>query len=307
MRAFLFPGQGSQYAGMGKELADTYPEARIVFQEADDALSFPLSRLCFEGPQDQLVLTENTQPALLAVSIAAFRVLESRGAQADMVAGHSLGEYSALVAAGSLDFSEALKLVRYRGKFMQGAVPVGKGAMAALIGLELVTVRKICDEVAEGQVVSPANQNSPEQIAIAGHKEAVERASKLAVERGAKRAIPLPVSAPFHCELMKPAEEQMRPLLEAAEFKDLSVPLVNNVDAGIVSEGSLAREGLIRQICSMVRWTESIQLMCREGISEFVELGAGRVLTGLIRRVASGLSLTAVEKPKQVESYVRSG
>lgn len=306
MRAFVFPGQGSQYAGMGKELAEACPEARQVFAEADSVLGFPLSRLCFEGPQEDLTLTENTQPALLTVSIATCRVLESRGLSADFVAGHSLGEYSALVAAGSLSLSEALQLVRSRGRFMQDAVPVGVGAMAAIVGLELKEVEEICVEAAQGRVVSPANQNGPDQVAIAGHADAVAAASELALARGAKRAIPLPVSAPFHCSLMLPAQERMRPLLERATFQDLRVPLVNNVEAQVIRSAEAARQGLIRQISGMVRWTESIQVMAESGVTEFVEVGAGKVLTGLIRRIQPGVALRNIEKPAQVEDYVRT-
>lgn len=305
MKAFVFPGQGSQYPGMGKELAERYPEATAVFEEADEALGFKLSDLCFAGPQDELTLTTNTQPALLATSVAIFRVLESRGLLPDRVAGHSLGEYSALVAAGSLDFATALKLVRERGRFMQDAVPVGVGAMAAIIGLPLEAVEAVCKSSADGEVVSPANQNAPDQIVIAGHSGAVSRASVLATTRGAKRAIPLPVSAPFHCALMQSAQEKMRPLLETARFSDLRFPLYNNVDAARVVLGSEARQGLVRQIASMVRWTDAVSRLREEGVQEFVEVGPGRVLGGLIRRIVPGSVVKAVEKPDQVEEYVR--
>lgn len=291
---------------MGKELSSARPEARAVFEEADDVLGFPLSRLCFEGPDEQLVLTENTQPALLAVSTAVYRVLEAEGQRPDVVAGHSLGEYSALVAAGSLEFADALRLVRERGRCMQEAVPVGVGAMAAVIGLDLSAVEKVCAEASRGQIVSPANQNAPEQVAIAGHSEAVERATELATARGAKRVIPLPVSAPFHSALMKPAEDRMRPFLEQVEFQDLRVPLVNNFDARKITRGDDAREGLVRQIASMVRWTESVQWMADYGASDYIEVGPGRVLIGLIRRIVRGARLIALEKPAQVEEYVRS-
>ena len=301
---------------MGKELSSARPEARAVFEEADDVLGFPLSRLCFEGPDEQLVLTENTQPALLAVSTAVYRVLEAEGQRPDVVAGHSLGEYSALVAAGSLEFADALRLVRERGRCMQAAVPVGVGAMAAVIGLDLSAVEKVCAEASRGQIVStalrsrpmvsPANQNAPEQVAIAGHSEAVERATELATARGAKRVIPLPVSAPFHSALMKPAEDRMRPFLEQVEFQDLRVPLVNNFDARKITRGDDAREGLVRQIASMVRWTESVQWMADYGATDYVEVGPGRVLIGLIRRIVRGARLIALEKPAQVEEYVRS-
>jgi [acyl-carrier-protein] S-malonyltransferase len=292
---------------MGKELAEAYPEAREVFATADRVLGFPLSRLCFEGPLEELTLTENTQPALLAVSVAVFRVLESRGARPNFVAGHSLGEYSALVAAGGLEFEEALRLVRSRGRFMQEAVPVGVGAMAAIIGLELDQVHRICGEAAQGQVVSPANQNAPDQVAIAGHTEAVQRASELAMARGAKRVIPLPVSAPFHCSLMQPAQDRMRPLLEAADFRDLRFTLVNNVDARPIRTAAEARDGLVRQISSMVCWTESVRRMAAAGVDTFVEVGAGKVLAGLIRRIEPSAVLRSLEKPAQVEDYVQTG
>lgn len=304
MRAFVFPGQGSQYPGMGSQLARVYPEARETFQEADDALNVSLSTLCFEGPKEVLVLTQNTQPALLTVSIAVFRVLQSKGVIPDFVAGHSLGEYSALVAAGSLEFTQALRLVRRRGELMQRAVPVGVGAMAAIVGLDLEAIIQVCREATGTGIVVPANHNSPVQIAVAGHKEAVEKASKLALERGARRAVELPVSAPFHCELMRPAEDGMRPLLSAAPFRDLGIPLVNNVDAAVVRDGEQARDGLIRQITAMVRWTESVQLMAASGVLEFVEVGAGKVLSGLVRRIARGVTTASIETPEQVEAYV---
>lgn len=304
MRAFVFPGQGSQYPGMGKELAETYPAAREVFEEADDVLGFQLSRLCFEGPQEDLTLTENTQPALLATSTATYRVLQQHGCAPDFVAGHSLGEYSALVAAGALTFSDALRLVRQRGLFMQEAVPVGVGAMAAIIGLDLAVIEEVCRQAAEGQVVAPANQNSPEQVAIAGHAEAVDRACALATEKGAKRALKLPVSAPFHCSLMSPAQDRMASLLAATDFSEPIFPLVNNVDAAVVRTGTAARDGLVRQISSMVRWTDSVLLMHEAGVDTFVEIGAGKVLSGLVRRIVRGVNVANIEQPSQVESYV---
>lgn len=304
MRAFIFPGQGSQYAGMGRELSESSPVARAVFDEADEVLGFRLSRLCFEGPQEELTLTENAQPALLAASVAVFRVLREEGVGADLVAGHSLGEYSALVAAESLILADALRLVRERGRLMQEAVPVGTGAMAAVIGLPLEEVEKICREAAEDEIVAPANQNSPEQIAISGHARAVERAGRMAAERGAKRVIPLPVSAPFHCALMLPAQQKMAPLLNEADFRALQVPLVNNVDAELVRSGIDAREGLIRQISSMVRWTGDLKRLYGEGARDFVEVGPGRVLTGLVRRTLSDVRVKSVEKPEQVDQYV---
>ena len=306
MKAFVFPGQGSQYPGMGKELSQEYPRAAEVFLEADEALGFPLSKLCFEGPKDELTLTQNTQPALLSVSVAVFRVLTDLGASPDFVAGHSLGEYSALVAAGALSFTDALLLVRKRGQFMQEAVPVGTGAMAAIIGLDIAAVNAVCRDAAQEQVVSPANENAADQVAIAGHAAAVKRACELALSRGARRAIALPVSAPFHCSLMEPAQRRMIPLLEAVEFEDLRFPMVNNVDAKVVTSGDEARDGLIRQIPSTVRWRESILRLSEEGVGSFVEVGAGRVLTGLIRRVAGAARCASIEKPEQVKSYVQA-
>ena len=306
MKAFVFPGQGSQYPGMGKELSQEYPRAAEVFLEADEALGFPLSKLCFEGPKDELTLTQNTQPALLSVSVAVFRVLTDLGVSPDFVAGHSLGEYSALVAAGALSFTDALRLVRKRGQFMQEAVPIGTGAMAAIIGLDIAAVESVCQDAAQGQVVSPANENAADQVAIAGHTAAVDRACELALSQGARRAIPLPVSAPFHCSLMEPAQERMIPLLEAVELSDLQFPMVNNVDAKVVTSGNDARDGLIRQIPSTVRWRESILRLSEEGVDSFVEVGAGRVLTGLVRRIAGGAGFASIEKPEQVRSYVQA-
>ena len=307
MRAFVFPGQGSQYPGMGKELCQTFVEARTVFEEADDTLGFALSRLCFEGPQEELVLTENTQPALLATSVAAFRVLKNRDFLPDCVAGHSLGEYSALVAAESLALSDALKVVRQRGRFMQEAVPVGVGAMAAVIGLELSVVSEICQESAEEQVVAPANDNSPGQIVIAGHREAVDRASAAAKEKGARMVRSLQVSAPFHCPLMKPAEERLSTVLTETEFQDLQVPLVNNCEARQVSKANEAREGLARQVCAMVRWTGGVRRMAELGVDTFIEVGPGKVLSGLIRRTDRSLRVSNVENGKQVEEHVQAG
>lgn len=306
MKAFVFPGQGSQYPGMGKELAEVYPEAKRVFEEADQVLGFSLSRLCFEGPQEELQLTENTQPAILTTSIAVFRVIEGRVPLPDIVAGHSLGEYSALVATGALEFSDAVRLVRLRGRYMQEAVPLGVGAMAAILGLDLETVETICAEAAQGRVVSPANQNSTDQVVVAGHADAVDRASELATRRGAKRAVRLPVSAPFHCALMKPAAERMRPLLEETRFGEPKFPLVNNVEAALVTTGAEAREGLVRQISSMVRWAQSVERLAASGVGRYVEVGPGRVLSGLIRRLAAGAETRNVEKPGQVEEYVRT-
>ncbi len=300
--AFVFPGQGSQYAGMGQAIAEKYPVARAAFEEADRALNFGISRLCFEGPEEDLKLTENTQPAILATSIAVFRVLEERGIRPDFVAGHSLGEYSALVAAGSMGLSDAVGLVRRRGRYMQEAVPVGVGAMAALLGLDLAAVQSVCDRAAEGQVISPANLNSSGQIVIAGNREAVERALILAKEAGAKRAIPLPVSAPFHCALMKPAEERLGVDLDNLEFADLRCPLVTNVDALPIQTGSEARSGLKRQVSRPVRWQESVQRLLDEGVRTFVEVGPGKVLLGLIRSVDKSVTLLNADDENSVEN-----
>ena len=283
--AFLFPGQGSQAPGMGLELAENYAAARKVFEEADTALGFSLSKLCFEGPAEELQLTANTQPAILAASVAAARVLEEKGIQPDYVAGHSLGEYSALVAAGSLELADALRLVRKRGEYMQEAVPVGQGAMAALLGLDAGAVDEVCHEAAGGEVVSPANLNSPAQIVIAGHRAAVERAVELAKARGAKRAILLNVSAPFHCSLMQAAQDRLSVDLDEVAIGDPRVPLVNNADAAIVRTAETVRDGLKRQVTSPVRWTDSMLALCKEGVGQFVEVGPGKVLSGLIRQI----------------------
>jgi [acyl-carrier-protein] S-malonyltransferase len=288
-RAFLFPGQGSQYVGMGKSLCEAYPAAQHIFEEADQALVFPLSKLCFEGPEDQLKLTENTQPALLTVSIAAHCILSEKGITADFVAGHSLGEYSALVAVGSLKFADAVRLVRKRGQYMQQAVPPGVGVMAALLKLPEGKLDAILQEAAEGEIVSAANLNSPDQIVIAGHAGAVNRAMELAKAAGAKRVILLPVSAPFHCALMKPAQEMLTGDINATNFCDLSHPLINNWQARAVTTGAEAREGLFQQVPNPVRWAESIRYLAALGVTEFIEVGAGGVLTGLLRNIDSSL------------------
>jgi [acyl-carrier-protein] S-malonyltransferase len=287
--AFLFPGQGSQFTGMGKSLADTYPEAARVFEESDDALGFSLSKLCFEGPDDQLKLTENTQPALVAVSTAANAVLAARGLQPDYVAGHSLGEYSALVAAGSLKFADAVRLVRKRGQYMQQAVPDGVGAMAALLKLPMEKLDAVLAEAAQGEIVTAANLNSPDQVVIAGHAAAVARAMELAKVAGAKRAVSLPVSAPFHCPLMKPAQDRLKADLDATEFDDLRVPLINNWQAREVRTGAEAREGLFYQVPNPVRWSDSIRVLATAGVTRFIEVGCGAVLTGLLRNIDSSL------------------
>jgi [acyl-carrier-protein] S-malonyltransferase len=283
--AFLFPGQGSQYEGMGKSLADNFPVAREAFDEADAALGLCISKLCFEGPAEALQLTENTQPALLAVSIAAFRVLRERGLKPDLVAGHSLGEYSALVAAGSIEFADAVRLVRKRGEYMQAAVPQGVGAMAALLKLPEGKLDDILSECAQGEIVSAANLNSPDQIVIAGHAAAVARAVEQAKAAGARRAVLLQVSAPFHCSLMAPAQERLARDLNSTSFRDLAMPLVNNWQAQLIHTGDEAREGLFQQVPNPVRWTQTIRALAGAGVTRFVEVGAGGVLTGLLRNI----------------------
>lgn len=299
--AFLFPGQGSQAAGMGKNLADTFPSARRVFHEADAALGFPISRLCFEGPEEQLKLTENTQPALLTVSVAALAVLREHGLDAAYVAGHSLGEYSALVAAGSLQFADAVRLVRQRGRYMQEAVPPGAGAMAALLKMPGDALESVLDEAAQGEVVSAANLNSPDQVVIAGHAGAVQRAVELAKAAGAKRAVLLPVSAPFHCALMKPAQERLAADLDQTVFRDLRIPLVNNWQAREIRTGAEAREGLYQQVPNPVRWAESVRYLAAQGVTRFVEVGAGAVLTGLLRNIDPALSGVKFGEPADLE------
>jgi [acyl-carrier-protein] S-malonyltransferase len=302
--AYIFPGQGSQAPGMGRELAGRYPAARAVFEEADEALGFALSRLCFEGPAEELQLTENTQPAILATSIAALRAAESEGLpRPDYVAGHSLGEYSALVAAGALSLGDAVRTVRKRGRYMQEAVPVGAGAMAAVLGADFETVEAVCREAArEGEVCSPANVNSPGQIVIAGSAAAVERAVPLLKERGARRAVPLKVSAPFHCALMLPAQERLAADLEQVDFNEPSIPLVTNVDAAVITEGAQARESLVRQVSAPVRWRETIELLTARSVETFVEVGPGKVLSGLVRQTAPRAVCLNVEDAASLET-----
>ena len=283
--AFLFPGQGSQAVGMGKELAANYAVARQTFEEADDALRYKLSQLCFEGPEDKLKLTEITQPAILTASIAAFRVLRERSPKPDFVAGHSLGEYSAHVAAGTLKFVDALRAVRNRGQYMQEAVPVGVGAMAAILGMTLDKVTEVCHESAQGEVCQPANINSPEQIVVSGHTAAVQRAIHLATERGAKKAVSLPVSAPFHCALMQPAQAHLAIDLQKLDFQNPSCPVISNVDAALITEAEPARAALIRQVTGSVQWEPSIRMLIEKGINMFVEVGPGKVLWGLMRQI----------------------
>ena len=288
--AFLFPGQGSQYVGMGKSLAQQFPLAAQTFQEADDVLDFALSHLCFEGPEEQLRLTINTQPALLAVSVAGDRVLKAEGFRPELVAGHSLGEYSALVSAGTLSFADALQLVRKRGSYMQEAVPEGVGAMAAILRLpEGMLDALLLEASTRSEIVTAANYNSPDQVVIAGHAKAVERAMEAAKNAGAKRAILLPVSAPFHCPLMVPAQQRLAVDLEATPFLDLATPLVNNWEARVVVAGAEARHGLFQQVPNPVRWTESIRLIAAARIERFVEVGPGSVLMGLCRSIAPSL------------------
>ncbi|HXB99930.1 MAG TPA: ACP S-malonyltransferase [Terriglobales bacterium] len=283
--AFLFPGQGSQAVGMGKELSDNYAVARRTFEEANEALGYKLSQVCFEGPEEKLKLTEITQPAILTVSIAAWRVLQEKGAQPDFVAGHSLGEYSANVAAGTLTFADAVRTVRNRGKYMQEAVPVGVGAMAAILGMPLDKVIELAGDAAQGEVCQAANINSPEQIVISGNSGAVERAIKLATEGGAKKAVSLPVSAPFHCALMQPAQDRLAADLSTLSFQNPTCPVICNVDAEAITSAEAARNALIRQVTGAVKWEPSVRLLIHQGASLFIEVGPGKVLWGLMRQI----------------------
>ena len=283
--ALIFPGQGSQVIGMGKDLAEKYPEAKQAFEEADEALGYKLSQLCFEGPEDQLRLTEITQPAILTVSIAALRVLETRIPRPALVAGHSLGEYSAHVASGTFSFADAVRTVRLRGKYMQEAVPVGVGAMAAILGMDFEKVTAVCEEAAQKEVCSPANINSPEQIVISGNTAAVERAAKLADERGAKRAKLLPVSAPFHCSLMQPAQDRLAQDLKKLGMQKPVYPVVCNVDAELVTDNIKAESTLVRQVTGSVKWEQCMRLLIAKGVETFVEVGPGKVLCGLMRQI----------------------
>ena len=283
--AFVFPGQGSQFVGMGKDFYDHYSEARNLFEEANEILKYDISRICFNGPEDNLRLTENTQPALLIHSIMALKILRENGINSVLAAGHSLGEFSALVAAGALKFQDAVRLVNLRGKFMQEAVPVGIGSMAAIIGLPIEKIQELCEKVSSNSnLVQPANLNSPVQTVIAGHKEAVETVSKDALTAGAKKAVVLPVSAPFHSALMKPAEIKLQKELEATEFYDLSFPVINNIEAKPIVKGNDARESLVKQVCSPVRWCETMQYIVDRKINWVIELGSGKVLSGLMKR-----------------------
>jgi len=300
--AFLFPGQASQYSGMGCDLHEKFPESRQVFDEAEAALGFSMSELCFKGSDEALKQTENTQPAILTVSVAAYRTLEKRGVTPDFVAGHSLGEYSALVAASGLDFAAAVKLVRARGRYMQEAVPPGEGAMAAILGLAPAEVLEICKKAADHEVVSPANLNSPEQTVISGSAAAVKRAVEIASQSGAKRAVILPVSAPFHCALMAPAQKRLEPDLRAAKFSDLRFPLVTNVDAEAITTGDEAREALIRQVTSPVRWLDSMHEIIESGVTIFVEVGPGKVLSGLMRQIDRSVRCYNVEDEASLQA-----
>lgn len=310
-RAFVFPGQGSQAVGMGKALAEAFPQARAVFDEVDDALSQKLSAIMWDGPLEDLTLTANTQPALMAVSLAAFRVLEAEAGldlkqHAAFVAGHSLGEYSALAAAGSLSIADTARLLRIRGNAMQGAVPVGQGAMAALIGLEFDAALEVARAAAEGDVCDAANDNGGAQVVVSGHKAAVERAIVIAQEKGAKRAVMLTVSAPFHCALMQPAADAMREALAAVTVKPPVVPLVSNVTAGPVTDAAAIRDGLVRQVTGTVRWRESVAWMASQGVESFYEVGSGKVLTGLAKRIAPSATGAAIGTPDDIAAFTAS-
>jgi [acyl-carrier-protein] S-malonyltransferase len=302
-RAFVFPGQGSQTIGMGKALADSYPRARAVFDEVDAALGESLSTLIWEGAADELTLTQNAQPALMATSLAAMRALQAEGAGIDaaaMVAGHSLGEYSALAATGALSVADTARLLRIRGRAMQEAVPVGDGAMAAVLGLDLAAARQLAEDAAEGQVLEAANDNDPAQVVLSGHRAAVERAVEMARDRGAKRAMLLPVSAPFHCALMAPAAEAMRAALAEVEIAAPRVPVVANVTAESVTDPETIRTLLVEQVTGAVRWRESVEHMGRHGVTEIWEIGAGKALSGMVRRIDRGIACRAVGTPDEV-------
>ncbi|MFY0596100.1 MAG: ACP S-malonyltransferase [Cognatishimia sp.] len=304
-RAFVFPGQGAQTIGMGKALAEAYPAAKAVFDEVDDALGEKLSTLIWEGEQADLTLTQNAQPALMATSLAALRALEAEGVSVDaasFVAGHSLGEYSALAAAGSLTIADTARLLRTRGEAMQAAVPVGVGAMAALLGLDFAAATEVAEEAAQGEVCQAANDNDPGQVVVSGHKAAVERAVEIAKEKGAKRAVLLPVSAPFHCALMQPAAEVMAEALDGVNIERPSVPLVANVRAQAISDATTIRSLLVEQVTGSVRWRESVAWMSGEGVTEIYEIGAGKALSGMVRRIDRAIACTAVGTPDDVKA-----
>ena len=305
MIAFIFPGQGSQKVGLGQALANAFPECRAVFDEADAALGEPLSRLCFEGPDDQLRLTENTQPALLTTSIAAARLLDARGIRPAVMAGHSLGEYSAHVAAGTFSIADAVRIVRRRGRYMQEAVPVGTGAMAAVLGLDRDLVAQACAEAAEGEVVSPANLNAPGQVVISGTSGGVLRAGERARALGARRVVPLPVSAPFHCALMRPAEERLAPELRAMAVSTPRVPVVANVDAQMKTDAASAIEALVRQVSAPVRWEEVVSVLASAGVRAYVEVGPGTVLSGLVRKIDREARVATFETPADLDAVER--
>lgn len=308
-RAFIFPGQGAQVIGMGKDLAAAYPQARAVFDEVDEALGEKLSALIWDGAQDELTLTHNAQPALMATSLAALRALEAEGVSMGMasyVAGHSLGEYSALAAAGALSLSDTARLLRIRGKAMQKAAPVGEGAMAALLGLDFETVGKVAAAAAQGEVCQAANDNDPGQVVVSGHKAAVERAVELAREKGAKRAMLLPVSAPFHCALMEPAAQVMQEALSAVEIRAPAVPLVANVRAEAVSDPATIRDLLVAQVTGSVRWRESVLHMAAQGVTEMWEIGAGKALSGMVRRIDRAITCHAVGSPADARAAAES-
>lgn len=302
--AFLFPGQGSQAVGMGKELASLYPVAQETFDEAGAALGYKLSDLCFNGPEDQLKLTEITQPAILTVSVAAFRVLESQAITPQFVAGHSLGEYSAHVAAGTLSFQDAVRTVRNRGKYMQEAVPVGVGAMAAILALPLDAITEICREAAQGEICGPANINSPDQVVISGSKGAVERAAEMCKQKGAKRAVMLPVSAPFHCSLMQPAQDRLAADLNSLAFHSMKTPLVTNVDSKVIQDPSAARDALVRQVTGAVQWDRSMQTLIEQGVETFIEVGPGKVLCGLMRQIDRSKTCFNVEDDASLQKTI---
>lgn len=310
-RAFIFPGQGSQSVGMGKALAETFPQAKAVFDEVDDALSQKLSTVMWEGPAEELTLTANTQPALMAVSLAAIRVLEAEAGldlkkHAAFLAGHSLGEYSALAAAGSLSVADTARLLRIRGNAMQNAVPVGQGAMAALLGLEYDAALEVAREAAQGEVCDAANDNGGAQVVVSGHKSAVERAVALAQTKGAKRAVMLAVSAPFHCALMQPAADAMREALGSVIVNAPAVPVVANVEAAPITDPAAIRDALVRQVTGTVRWRESVAYMAAQGVESFYEVGSGKVLTGLVKRIAAGATASAIGSPEDVATFKAS-